>query len=541
MRRVIFVLIFVGLLVYFNSFFNSFVMDDQSLIVTNQNVHSIFNILNFFRGSIFDYGGNLGGVYYRPIMSTAFSLIYTLFGPYPFYFHFVQVALHITNSILLLYLLSKFFRTKVAFVLSLIFLVHPLNTESVSYIAALQDILFFFFGMWYLLLIERFDRKKWTLFIPYLFLLAGILSKETGMLFLPLGLLYVYIFKKKLLIEHLLISGALFFGYLLMRVFVGGIIVQTTGEFVMMRLPFFARMVNVPSILFYYLKTFFVPIQLISVQSWVVSAFSYNGFVLPLVAIVVFTIALLSGSVVAFKHKSRGSVIIFFWLWFVLGLFMHVQLMPLDSTVADRWFYFPMAGLLGILGILISKIRIPKQTKILVTVFVVVLITALSLRTIIRTSDWRDTKTLAMHDLKIQPDNYQLLSALGAVYLGEKKYDKAIYFLRPSVKLFPYWGTSQYNLGVSYHLSGHLPEAKKYYNNAISDAPYYINAYENMAILLFYNEQPNTASEYTKKALAKFPNSSKMWHILALSEAKLGHTQEATHAAQMYYMLTAPR
>jgi predicted Zn-dependent protease len=224
---------------------------------------------------------------------------------------------------------------------------------------------------------------------------------------------------------------------------------------------------------------------------------------------------------------------------------MHIQLSPLDVTVADRYFYFPMVGLLGILGIFISDTYISSSIKkspylqILISAGIFFVIGFLSIRTIVRNADWKDTKTLALHDLEIQKDNYQLLSALGAVYLGEKQYDKAIYYLQKSVALYPYWGTSQYNLAVSYHMSNHPKEAKMYYKKTIQNAPFYVNAYENMAILLLYYDSPKTTRLYTATALKKFPASSKMWHVLALADVKLGNTNEASQAAQMYYLLSS--
>jgi len=57
-----------------------------------------------------------------------------------------------TNSILLFLFLRSFFSRYSSFVVCLLFLVHPINSEAVLYSANLQDVLFFFFGMLSLLL-----------------------------------------------------------------------------------------------------------------------------------------------------------------------------------------------------------------------------------------------------------------------------------------------------------------------------------------------------------------------------------------------------
>ena len=56
MQKYIWTIIIIGLIVFSPTVFNGFVMDDQGLILNNANVHSIGNLFNFFRGSIFDYG-----------------------------------------------------------------------------------------------------------------------------------------------------------------------------------------------------------------------------------------------------------------------------------------------------------------------------------------------------------------------------------------------------------------------------------------------------------------------------------------------------
>ncbi|MGH2611645.1 MAG: hypothetical protein ACRDFB_01185, partial [Rhabdochlamydiaceae bacterium] len=122
------IIIGVGLLVYFNGLFGSFVWDDIDQIVNNYAIHSVINIPSFFFGSTFapQNSNSLGGLYYRPIMSAAFAVIYSVFGAQTFFFHALQLGLHIVNALLVFYLFKKFFKEYLAFFLSLIFLIHPM-------------------------------------------------------------------------------------------------------------------------------------------------------------------------------------------------------------------------------------------------------------------------------------------------------------------------------------------------------------------------------------------------------------------------------
>src|ERR1700722_16452791 len=149
-------IVIVGLIVYCNSLFNGFIMDDTWQIVNNSIIHSLTNIPLFFSGSTFDMGEAqmLAGNYYKPLMSLYFSILYTFFGATPFPYHLVQLILHILNSIFVFLLFKKFFTRPLSLFLSLIFLVHPINQEAAIYAADIQDILYFLFGIIALLIMS---------------------------------------------------------------------------------------------------------------------------------------------------------------------------------------------------------------------------------------------------------------------------------------------------------------------------------------------------------------------------------------------------
>jgi dolichyl-phosphate-mannose-protein mannosyltransferase len=259
-------IIIIGLCVYFNSLFNGFVGDDNSQIITNPLVHSLSNIVDFFKGStlyLSQAGGSVG-LYYRPLLSTTVSIIYSLFGANPFFFHFIQLLLHIGNVVLIFLILKKFFHKNTAFILSLIFLLHPINNETVVYISDIQEELFAFFG---LIALFFLSRNKLITFIPVL-LLFSLLSKETGIIFIPIILIYYFLFsdRAKIKAKNLIISLSLvIIIYLFLRVIVGNIGVQTKLLYMSENATFFQRITTIPSLLFYYLKMVFSPCRLLSV------------------------------------------------------------------------------------------------------------------------------------------------------------------------------------------------------------------------------------------------------------------------------------
>src|SRR5258708_27738500 len=104
-------------------------------------------------------------------------------------------------------------------------------------------------------------------------------------------------------------------------------------------------------------------------------------------------------------------------MWFLFGILFHSQIFPLDQTVADRWFYFPIVGILGMIGVLLEVFHINLK-NIWIFSAVLIFVILLSLRTFIRSVDWRDDFTLASHDSKVA-DTYNSEYIISHIYYQE--------------------------------------------------------------------------------------------------------------------------
>lgn len=536
-KAILIIISILGIIVFFNTFFNNFIGDDFNQIVDNPIVHSIGNFPRFFLGSTFNTGGQLGGVYYRPFQSAYYAVVYSLFGAHAFYFHLFQLLLHIVNAILLLLFFRYFFDKKLSFVLSLIFLVHPINTETISYIADAQDILFLLFGLLALNVVKKDSQSARKYFWIFLLLFSSLLSKETGLLFIPTLLFFVYLFKRKQLATYFGVSALVFLSYIFFRF---GIAHIEFGMIFTAPFPYMSlaqRMINMPAIAFYYLKTAFYPMKLITPQSWFITSVSIKDFYGPLIFVSLFFIICVAIGLILFKKRRQWfRAYLFFSLLLVLGLVMHLQFFPLDFTVADRWFYFPLIGLLGVLGVCFANLDgFFRDHKIPVLLFVIVILGFFSVRSFIRTANWRDGLTLFSHDVKISRDNYVLEDALGSQLSTVGRYDEAKLHLEKSISLFPN-GSNWTNLSVVYNRSGQNSEAQEALKKAIGFDDFYL-AYENLAGMMFIYDEPLKAKEFINGALAKYPYSARIWLALALVENKLGDHEAALTAAEKSYSL----
>ncbi|MBI4009493.1 tetratricopeptide repeat protein [Candidatus Roizmanbacteria bacterium] len=520
-------LVFIGFTLYLNSLTNGFVGDDFQQIVNNSKITSVKNIPTFFLGSTYQSGGNrLKGLYYRPIMLSVFSFINQIFGSDALFFHLIQIILHIANALLIYYLLNNFFKRFASFLISTIFLVHPLNNEAVVYIANLQEELFFFFGMLALLLLLK---RKINYIAFFIFSLLSLFSKESGILFLIASNAYSYLFKQKQARKVLLITVVALLIYLFFRYPIAKMHLAQGSVGPVYQAALLGRLMNIPAILFYYLQRFFFPLQISSHHFWIITSFNLNDFFLPLIFLVFFfTILIIGIKSVSLKKKDNAKIYTFFLIWILAGLSLHLQILPLDATVADRWFYFPMTGILALIALLVSDVdyllNFFKKHRLPSYLILTTIILLLFIRTWLRNFDWKNDLTLYSHDIKYTKKNFVLDNSLGAALISLGHYREAKPYILSSIKSYRYYANLN-NLAIIYTHEKNYKQAKEYLNLAIKDSNNE-QAYENYANFLLHYDDIKEAEAFTKKALIIFPKDANLWLTLKKIENQIEKTNE---------------
>ena len=509
--KVVWIFILIGLLVYGLSLFNGFVWDDEEQIVNNVFVHSVKNIPLLFQSSTFNTGGAgvSAGTYYRPLMMTFFSFVYQLFGPNPFFFHLFQLFFHILTAILVYLMFKHFFKEMTAFFIALIFLVHPAGVESVAYISAVQDIFYVLFGIlaFYIVIKNRAKFEFKNIFLINTLLFLSLLSKETAILFFIIIFIYQLIFDRKFIFENLIFFMMIVGIYALLRFALAGVFFTPYHNAPIVQLSLWQRIMMIPAIFFYYLKLFFYPLDLAVMQHWVIRTLDFRMLLGSLSA----------GILALLLWKKRfNRNFIFFFLWFIITIFPYLQIFPLDMTVAERWFYLPVVGLLGMMGAVWSK----SGNKLVI--MGVIIIAIFSIRSFFRTMDWKNGLTLYGRDIKISKGAFDLENNYGVELFRAGDYQEAkVHFLK-STELAPYWWTNWNNLGAVYEQEKNYQKASEYYQKSIDNGQYYL-AYENMAKILVLQGKDNPIAsgktdEFLRKALEMFPENENLKQIKAYRE-----------------------
>lgn len=420
-----------------------------------------------------------------------------------------------------------------------------MNVESVSFIAQTVNPLLLLFGLIPLLITMYLKLSKRYFVAIFLSLLFSLLIKETAILFIFLILLYSYFYLRKDFIKLLITTLTTIPIYSFLRFFVGGIGLATRPLAPIASLSFAERLLNVPAVIYYYIKTFFFPFSLAIDQHWIISNINFPDFYLPLLIDVIFFALLCFLGIYIYEHqKQTFKPYMFFFTWFVFGFLMIIQLFPLDQTVADRWIYLPMVGLLGLLGILYQMLSKKFPSPKIIIPMLLIIIILLTIRTIIRNNDWRNNLTLYNHDIRVS-DNYDLENNLGNEYANKNDYADALAHLEKSVALRPY-EYNLYNIGTVYENEGNFPKAELYYSMALNSKTYGTSLTHKhglqtyiryLYVLVFFNQNPPEAISKIQLALDDYPDSADLWQIMALAKYKIHDRQGALDAAGKAYRL----
>lgn len=180
------ILIFI-LTVYFNTISNPFSLFDDLAIVEHYGINSILTWIDVITPD--------GSIYYRPLVNLTYWFDYQLWGMDSTFMHLENIVVHLLNVFLVflvalrLPISSKI--KKLPFLSALLFGLHPINSESVNWVAGRTDIYAGLFVLVAIYCLIRAVQEQSTRFALLAFGVAfvGVLAKETAIMFIPAAFL----------------------------------------------------------------------------------------------------------------------------------------------------------------------------------------------------------------------------------------------------------------------------------------------------------------------------------------------------------------
>jgi hypothetical protein len=497
------ILLLIGFFLYVNSLQNEYALDDGGVIIANQYVQEGFKGIGSImtKDAFSSYlekmhaGQQLSGGRYRPLSIVVFAIQQGIFGNSPFIRHLFNVVFFLLTIFALYYFLSNYLLKHVqygddmAFVSTLLFVIHPIHTEVVANIKSLDEILSllfilcaFIFGLKYI-----DENKTKYLVIALVSYLLALLAKEYGITLIVLLPMLFYLYpgvqKDKVLKYFLPYLGVICIYGLLRVSAVGAPFGHPAGKLLnnQMRIDpyYFATHAQKLATEWYclgrYVCLLFFPYPLSSDYSY--NQIPYHTFSNPSVWMSIFVyIAIIIWGIQLLRKKNVMAFAVFFYL---LNLAICANfIINVGAMLGERFAYHSSVGFVVLLtyGIFYAIQKLPAQTKkASLTALLSVLILLCGAEVISRNPDWKNNTTLFLADIKNAPNSSFINNNAAACYINlagrpenAKRapglLDTALHCLFKAAKTDNTFPDPYINLGLAYYFESKLDSAKYYWD-----------------------------------------------------------------------------
>ncbi len=534
-------------------------LDDPMYLTSNPRVLSGFSWVNI----LWSFSPKSPG---SPITWFVYTSVFYFFGLNPRVFHGISLFLHVVNSVLLFVILKRMTNEfgKSAIVTAL-FAVHPINVESVAWIAELNNVLSCFFFMLVILAynsyVERPKLKRYMLALVVFEL--GMLAKPI-LMSVPFILLLLDLWPlqrinikikegegiwlegvsiRRLILEKI---PFLFLSILSVVSFLFTVKAHTSLTSLAYS-PISLRIENALVSYIKYLVKVFWPVNLMVLRSYPIS--------IPWWFISVSCLILIILTVFALRNVTRQPYYLVGWLWFIGGLVPFIGLIQggLWPDMADRYAYINFIGVFIALTWGISNlIKKRFNSYIILTVVVALIITTFTALTWKQVGYWKDSITLYEHVLKIDPKNEAAHGNLGTALLDKGDSKGAIYHFLEALKINPNSSKTYFNLGVAYSQQNEKEKALECFSQALvidpndweainiigdiyvsmGDIGHAVTYYIKLAKLRQKQGNPGDAINGYKKALMIQPKSVQALYGLSLTYLSIQNYSKALEVLQ---------
>ena len=492
---------------YLNVYNNQFLFDDEFLIQKNSFLRSWSSIFEIFRSSSTTGSGGVDS-FYRPMQTLAYLFIFQIFGLSTFGFHLLNVSLHAINSCLVYRLGRKLgFLKGAAFCAAVIWGVHPIHTEAVTYMSATADALYALFCLLgCVVLLPNFSGRR--VLAATLIFACGLMSKESAIVFPALALItrFVSLGPNERWNWRKYTFTWPFWAFAILYVIARKTFLNFDDAF------HFYKQANIyTENIGYRILTFFATIpDYIEVFVWPVGLHMERSFPVfvdimtpqVLLGLVIFLTTLI---VAAWQSIRRGAVALSFGLlWFWIAHSPHTGiLLPVNSFFLEHWLYLPSTGLL--LGITQTAGIWAQSRKVIeMSLATLAMITACALtyRTIDQNAVWsnpiRFYSNIIAHDSKSARVHNNLAMALSEAGRDEEAGSQYL----EAIQISDQYPQSHYNLALLYIKHGSIEDGEKQLLRALEINPDFYQACGKLHDLYLAEGKTALAQEWAEKFLA---------------------------------------
>ena len=520
----------IGFLIYSNTLHSSFHFDDASSIIYHNQVRDLssFSNLSFWLN-----------VNNRPLSVLTLALNYHFSEYQVESYHVINILIHIISSFLVYLitslLIKNFFFNRntlnenwalIPLFAALIFLVHPIQTQSVTYIVQRMTALsaLFYLLSLFLYLKGRLLYVQRKGIMPYLFYLAAciagvlaVLSKQHAITFpvafLLAELYFVRTHDKKPFRKYLLTTTGILFVISLLYLAMGQLPKEMDS---LSRIDYFLTQSRV---LIKYIQLLFVPVNLNLDYDFLISSSIWDIKVLSsFLGIFVLCI-------ITFYSYSRSKLISFGIIWLFLTLSIESSFLPIRDVINEHRLYLPMFGYSLIiaygLGFLFRKKKMYYQIVIVLVVIIY------GSATFARNNIWKTEYSLWRDAVSKSPGKARPWANLGYSVMLLDSTDRAIVYFEKALSINPEFSNALNNLGLIWQRKNRPQKAMEYFRQAVKLSPSYVNALNNAGCALVDLGNPSEALVYFQAALDIDPAYERLYYNLAIANLQIGEKMKA--------------
>jgi Flp pilus assembly protein TadD len=479
---------------------------------------------------------------WHPLTWMSHALDCSLFRLNPAGHHFTSVLLHAINVILLfLLLVHATGRTGPSLFVAALFALHPINVESVVWVAERKNVLCTMFLLLTLMAYGWYARKpNWKRYLAVAALFVAGLAAKPMVITLPFVLLlwdywplgrvrgsgstssesvasysWAQLMLEKLPLFMLSAASAV----ITVQAQQAGGAVRSVAQF-----PFGVRFENSICAYAMYLWKMVWPTRLAPM-------YPHPGDSLGAWQVVLAGLALIAITVVVCRLRAHRYLLVG-WLWFLGTLVPVIGLVQVgEAAMADRYAYIPLIGIFVMIAFGAAALAATKNVGLVwQAIPAVAALLLLAMITHRQIGYWQSNYDLWAHALEVTQNNFVAEDNIGGALVMEGRADEAFPHFEAASRINPNDPMSRSNLGTYLQTHGRIAEAIKQYESAItltSDPGLLAQAYANLGAAQRALGEDEPARQSFDKALQLNPNQANAWLGIGFLAQKQGRLNEA--------------
>ncbi len=468
---------------------------------------------------------------WHPLTWISHAIDVSLYRLNPAGHHFTSVLLHALNAILLFLLLCwATGRAGPSLFVAALFALHPINVESVAWVAERKNVLCTTFFLLTLMGYGWYAKKPdWKRYLAVAVLFAAGLASKPMVITLPFALLLwdywpLRRFGEGHSLSRLILEKVPLFALsaasavITVKAQQAGGAVRSVEQF-----SLGVRLANAIYAYAMYLWKMVWPVHLAPL-------YPHPGTSLAAWQVAVAAFVLIAITAITVRFRSHRYLLVG-WLWFLGTLVPVIGLVQIgDAAMADRYAYIPLIGIFLMIAFGVADWAESKKFPLSPAVPAAAVLVLLAIITHRQIDYWQSNRELWLHTLAVTQNNFIAEDNLGGALILEGQEEEAHPHFEAASRINPRDPMSHSNLGTYYQTHGQMQQAVEQYQAAISltsDPGLRAQTYANLGAAHRELGADQLARQNFQESLRLNPNQFNAWLGMGMLARKQGQVEEA--------------